>query len=81
MTIDQIRQAIIALHDGAVAPREQSVFFWPESDYGKAEIWLIHDTYLVLSIPMYGGQPGFEKAFMKSAAHVEAIINMVTSWT
>jgi hypothetical protein len=40
-------------------------FVVPESDYGKAEIWLINDLYFLFSIPAFGGTPTFERAFGK----------------
>ena len=52
---------------------------WPESDYGKAEIWKINDTYFAFSIPMYGGQPQFEDAFTPKM--VEGMIKLIENWT
>ena len=51
----------------------------PESDYGKAEIWLIHETYLLFSIPMYGGIPQFEKSYSKN--RIDDMIANYNNWT
>ena len=37
----------------------------PESDYGLAEIYKIHDDILVFMIPQYGGTPLFFKCYQK----------------
>ena len=55
------------------------VYTIPESDYGKAEVWRIHDDYLVFEIPMYGGNPSFISRFTKYT--MDAGINEIDSWT
>lgn len=35
----------------------------PESDYGFAEIYRLHDDILVFTIPQYGGEPSFYKSY------------------
>lgn len=70
MELEQIKEHIEALEDG-------ESFIWPESDYGKAEIWRKNETFLVFSIPMYGGVPVFEKAMKR----VDDVIEMVESRT
>ena len=71
--VDKCPNAIIkGLKDG-------EHWVWPESDYGKAEIWKINDTYFLFSIPMYGGQPQFEDAFTPKM--VEGMISLVEGWT
>lgn len=62
---------IIALKDG-------EVWIVPESDYGKAEIWLKHETYFLFEIPAFGGQPSFFKAYR---SHIDEMINDYNSWT
>ena len=52
---------------------------WPESDYGHAEIWRIHDVYIVFSIPMFGGDSTYFDAF--SISNVDELIYTVSSWT
>jgi hypothetical protein len=52
---------------------------WPESDYGRAEIWLIHDEYILFEIPMYGGPPRFSNTF--NIHQIEDIVKTVESWT
>lgn len=32
----------------------------PESDYGKADVFMINETYIFFGIPMYGGEPYYE---------------------
>lgn len=66
------KQYIEALKDG-------ESYIVPESDYGKAEIWLKHDTYFLFEIPMYGGQPRFEMAFPKYK--INDMIALYNSWT
>lgn len=66
MELQQIKEHIEALKDG-------ESFIWPESDYGKAEIWRKNETFLVFSIPMFGGIPAFEKALKR----VDDVIEMV----
>lgn len=39
----------------------------PESDYGKAEVWLKNEMYFLFSIPEFGGMPSFEDAYRKCA--------------
>ena len=50
---------------------------WPESDYGKAEIWLKYNTYFLFEIPIYGGEPRFYKQFRD----IDSLIKMVESWS
>ena len=54
-------------------------WIWPESDYGKAEIWFINDTYFLFEIPMYGGTPMYHGAFPKS--RLAELIEAVEYWT
>lgn len=49
-----------------------------ESDYGKAEIWLINDIYVLFSIPLYGGKPQYEQIFQK--AKIDFMIQYYESW-
>ena len=51
----------------------------PESDYGKAEIWLKNGTYFLFEIPMYGGIPHFEKAY--GTHMIDEIIKTINGWT
>ncbi len=51
----------------------------PESDYGKAEIWLINETYLLFRIPMFGGVPAFWSAY--PIHRIDDMINEILSWT
>jgi hypothetical protein len=63
---------ILSLKDG-------DCYIVPESDYGKAEIWLKNDMYFLFAIPMYGGPPMFSGAFNKR--QVENMIIVIESWT
>ena len=62
----------------------------PESDYGKAEIWLINDAFFVFEIPTFGGQPNFEEVFPFTYKHkfpekkqkaINDVLDMVYSWS
>ena len=52
---------------------------WPESDYGKAEIWYKNGTYFLFEIPSFGGQPSFTNSFNKF--DIDVLIRVVCSWT
>jgi hypothetical protein len=56
-------------------------FIVPESDYGKAEIWLINDIYVVFEIPLYGGEPRFSGTFSKTPQGITQIITTIEGWT
>jgi hypothetical protein len=66
------REAILNLKDG-------ESYMVPESDYGKAEIWLKNDLFFLFSIPFLGGTTAFEKAFMK--CDIDELIKTYESWT
>jgi len=66
------KEQILALRDG-------ESYIVPESDYGKAEIWLKHERYFLFEIPMYGGMPQFSKAFGKH--QIDSLIETYESWT
>ena len=55
------------------------LFIVPESDYGKAEIWRMHDVYVVFEIPMYGGEPTYLRTYhhMDLDEMIEAIRDMI----
>ncbi len=65
------KQEILNIKDG-------QKWIWPESDYGKAEIWKINDIYILFGIPMYGGEPFFIKAYRLSDC--QQMIDAVESW-
>lgn len=67
---DDPAEAIRNLKDG-------ESWVWPESDYGKAEIWKKNDHYFVFEIPMYGGDP----MYALSTDSVNEIVKEVESWT
>ncbi|MCK4359155.1 MAG: hypothetical protein KAW92_10530 [Candidatus Cloacimonetes bacterium] len=69
--IDAIKE-IAKLKDG-------ESWIWPESDYGKAEIWLKNNLYFLFGIPSYGGAPIFYKAFEKD--EINTLVKTVKSWT
>ncbi len=52
---------------------------WPESDYGKAEIWLLNDTLVLFEIPQFGGTPMFIETF--SPSQIDKLIATVEKWT
>lgn len=66
------KEKILALKDG-------ECYIWPESDYGKAEIWLKNDCYFLFEIPMYGGEPMYDGVFVN--ANIDKLIATVESWT
>ncbi len=72
MTSTEILIEIEKLKDG-------ERFIVPESDYGKAEIWLKHNTYFLFSIPIYGGEPQFESYFKGN--RLMELIEEIDSWT
>lgn len=51
----------------------------PEGDYGKAEVWKIHDLYILFEIPAYGGQPMFYRAYHPS--ELQTMIDTIESFT
>jgi DNA-binding ferritin-like protein (Dps family) len=53
-------------------------YTWPESDYGRAEIYRINDVYVLFEIPQFGGEPVFNGVF--GVFEVDKIIEMVKSW-
>jgi len=67
-----MREEILKLHSG-------DCYVVPESDYGKAEIWKIHDTYLLFEIPIYGGNPRFFAGYSKM--RIDDMIKEINSWT
>ena len=54
-------------------------WIWPESDYGKAEIWYKNETYSLFEIPLYGGQPVYSRSFYEN--NIDELILKVNSWT
>ena len=51
----------------------------PESDYGKAEIYRLHDRYILFEIPMFGGHPQYAGTFHIN--QIDKIITIIDSWT
>lgn len=70
--MDLDKEQILKLKDG-------ESYIVPESDYGKAEIWLKHGKYFLFEIPMYGGQPMFSEAF--PLYRIDDRIKTYESWT
>ncbi len=54
-------------------------WIWPESDYGKAEIFRYRDVFVLSEIPMYGGEPRYAGMFLLNG--IDLLINRVESWT
>lgn len=52
---------------------------WPESDYGKAEIWLMHGMYFLFEIPSFGGEPRYVDTYI--ATTLPDLIATVEKWT
>jgi len=40
------------------------LFIVPESDYGRVEVWRMHDVYVLFELPMYGGDPNYIATYM-----------------
>ena len=58
---------------------EGEFWIYPEGDYGRAEIWLIHNLYFLFSISTFGGTPSFEAVFSKY--NIEQMIKVIEKWT
>lgn len=54
---------------------------WPESDYGRAEIWLKNGTYFLFEIPMYGGEPRFCESYDRHQVKINELVERVLAWT
>jgi len=65
------KEEILKLKDGGF-------WIWPESDYGKAEVWFKYGTYFLFEIPSFGGRPEFYKDY--TIWEIEHLINVVRSW-
>ncbi|MHB8871876.1 MAG: hypothetical protein ACYC5G_05480 [Candidatus Doudnabacteria bacterium] len=65
-------EEILRLKDG-------ECFIVPESDYGKAEVWLKNKTYFLFEIPIYGGEPQFHSDYRKN--NIQKMIMEYNSWT
>ena len=68
-----IANEIKAIQDG-------QCWIWPESDYGKAEIWMINDVFFLFEIPTFGGQLVYVKNY-NGIGHIGELIAAVRSWT
>jgi hypothetical protein len=66
------KEQILKLKDG-------ERYIVPQSDYGKAEIWLKNDTYFLFEIPFLGGTPVFTNDY--SAQYIDELIMEYESWT
>ena len=59
--------------------KNNELWTWPESDYGKAEIWLMYDMYFLFEIPNFGGEPCYVSAYIKDT--IPDLIATVEKWT
>lgn len=66
------KDQILNLKDG-------ECYVWPESDYGKAEIYQRNGSYILFGIPMFGGIPYFVAVFPIS--EIDSLIKTVEKWT
>ncbi|MBW1729019.1 MAG: hypothetical protein JRJ62_15935 [Deltaproteobacteria bacterium] len=57
--------------------KDGQCFIWPESDYGKAEVWFKNGLYFLFEIPQYGGMPIYYNCY----AQISDLINQVETWT
>lgn len=54
-------------------------WIWPESDYGKAEIWRLNNVYVLFGMPMYGGEPFYYNTYL--ICNISKLLDDVESWT
>ena len=54
-------------------------WIWPESDYGRAEVWRKNDRYFVFEIPQYGGIPQYHSSYGMS--YVSDMVALIASWS
>ena len=55
----------------------------PGGDYGKAEIWHIHNDYIIFSIPMGGGCPRFEEVvgiYHTKERQASKVLQILDTW-
>lgn len=52
---------------------------WPESDYGRADIWRLNDRYFLFEIPTFGGTQMFSGSYWPSK--IEELVDEILSWT
>jgi len=69
-------EAIIAVAD----LKDGETWTYPESDYGKAEVWFKHGTYFLFGIPTYGGQPSYVSR-TNYKENIVDLIHRIESWT
>jgi len=67
-----IKEQILKLKDG-------ECWAWPESDYGKAEIWFKHGIYFLFDIPTFGGYPLYSGSYSRDS--LDELISAVDGWT
>lgn len=65
-------EAIEALENG-------DRYFWSLGEGSGAEVWRIHDIYVLFEIPQYGGPPIFSQPFKRR--EIEDLVLAVLSWT
>ncbi len=70
--MEQDKENILKLKQG-------EMYLIPESDYGKAEVYLINDRYFLFGIPMYGGEPWYNDNYKKE--QIDELLKVVYSWT
>ena len=76
---EEMRLASRTEKDYILDLKDGECWIWPDSDYGKAEIWLKNDMYFVFSIPTFGGLPGFEQVYPKRG--IDDLVALVETWT
>ena len=70
--MEKYKEKILELKDG-------KCWIWPESDYGRAEIWFKNDTYFLFIIPTFGGNPYYDSHYNKN--NIDKLIDVVNSWS
>jgi len=66
------KEKILSLKDG-------ESYIVPESDYGKAEVWLKNNVYFLFEIPFLGGTPMYVGSYR--IYQINELIKTYESWT
>ena len=68
----EVRKEILNLDHG-------EYYTVPESDYGKANIYRLHDYYILFEIPTFGGEPRYVGSYQLLI--LDEMIKKIDSWT
>ena len=59
--------------------KDGECYIIPQSDYGKAEVWLKNNVYFLFEIPFFGGEPVYSKHYYRY--QLSLLVQDVESWT